>query len=330
MKKCLSGIKPTGKLTLGNYIGAIKQFVKLQDEYDMYIFIANLHALTERQDKLELKNNTKDLIALYLASGLNPEKVTLFLQSDIPAHSELGWIMTCNSYVGELNRMTQFKDKASKKSENITAGLYTYPSLMAADILLYDADVVPVGIDQKQHIELTRTLAERFNNAYGETFVVPEPIVPKVGAKVMSLQTPTKKMSKSDENPKGCIYLLDDPNVARKKILSAVTDSIGRVNYDLENQPGISNLITIMASLTNQSIEDICKKYQDADYKTFKTDVADVVYDELTMLQNKYKEIMDNKIIDKVIAAGNEKASKIAYRKMSKVKKRLGLQIFNK
>lgn len=328
MKRCLSGIKPTGQLTLGNYIGAIKQFVKLQDEYEMYIFIANLHALTVRQDKKELKKNTKDLIALYLACGLDPNKVTLFLQSDVASQSELGWIMTCNSYIGELNRMTQYKDQVAKENQNITAGLYTYPSLMAADILLYDADVVPVGVDQKQHIELTRTLAQRFNNVYGDTFKIPEPIVPEVGAKIMSLQDPTKKMSKSDEHPKGCIYLLDDPKQARNKILSAVTDSIGKINYDVENQPGISNLITIMASLSNQSIEQVVETFKDADYKTFKTAVADKVYDELVSLQAKYQAIMNSNVLEEVLNNGKEKASYLGMKKMRKVRKRLGLDIF--
>ena len=236
MKRMLSGIKPTGGLTLGNYIGAISQFIKYQDEYEMYVFIANLHSITVAQDPKELRQNTKDLIALYLAAGLDPQKVTLFLQSDISAHAELGWILTCHSYMGELQRMTQYKDKTAKGETNITAGLFTYPSLMAADILLYDADYVPVGIDQKQHVELTRNIAERFNNKYGETFIIPEPVIPKVGAKIMSLQDPTKKMSKSDETTKGAIYLLDEPAVARKKIMSAVTDSIGIIRYDEVNQ----------------------------------------------------------------------------------------------
>ncbi|NBK96516.1 MAG: tryptophan--tRNA ligase [Erysipelotrichia bacterium] len=328
MKKCLSGIKPTGQLTLGNYIGAIRQFVKLQDEYEMFIFIANLHALTVAQDPKELKQNTKDLIALYLACGLDPEKVTLFLQSDVKEHAELGWIMTCQSYMGELNRMTQYKDKVAKQESGITAGLFTYPSLMAGDIILYDADVVPVGVDQKQHVELCRDLVHRFNNAYGETFTVPEPIVPKIGAKVMSLQTPTKKMSKSEENPKGCIYLLDDPAVARKKIKSAVSDSIGIVQFDEENQPGISNLLTIQSALSNESIEDIVKQFEGKGYGDFKAHVGETVYDFLSELQAKYKEIVASKIIEKTLEEGAEKASKIARKKMYKVKKKLGIQIF--
>lgn len=328
MKKCLSGIKPTGRLTLGNYIGAIRQFVNLQDEYEMYIFIANLHAITEAQDAKELKQNTKDLIALYLACGLDPQKVTLFLQSDVLEHAELGWVMICNSYMGELNRMTQYKDRSAKKESNITAGLFTYPSLMAADILLYDADVVPVGVDQKQHVELCRDLANRFNHAHGETFVVPEPVVAKVGAKIMSLQTPTKKMSKSEENQKGCIYLLDEPAVARKKIMSAVTDSIGIVQYDLENQPGISNLLTIQSTLSGESIEEIVSKFEDKGYGDFKKYVGETVFDFLSELQSKYKTIMQTGVIEQTLKDGAEKARYVARKKVFKVKKKLGLQLF--
>lgn len=327
MKKCLSGIKPTGQLTLGNYIGAISQFIKLQDDYEMYIFIANLHALTERQEKKELKKNTKDLIALYLAAGLDPNKVTLFLQSDVPQHAELGWIMTCNSYIGELNRMTQFKDKMAKKETNLTAGLYTYPSLMAADILLYDADVVPVGVDQTQHVELTRNLAERFNNFYGETFNIPSPIIPKIGAKIMSLQNPAKKMSKSEENQKGCIYLLDEPAIAKKKIKSAVTDSLGEVKFNPEKQPGISNLITIYSSLTNKTITEIENTYKNKGYGEFKEDVGTAVFNFLDELQKKYKKILDEKIIDDILEQGANKAQYIAEKKIRKVKRKIGLEI---
>lgn len=328
MKRMLSGIKPTGRLTLGNYIGAIRNFVTYQDDYEMFIFIANLHAITVAQDKSELKKNTKDLIALYLACGLDPQKVTIFLQSDVHAHAELGWVMTCNSYMGELQRMTQYKDKTAKGETGITAGLFTYPSLMAADILLYDADYVPVGVDQKQHVELARDLAQRFNNRYGNTFVVPEPVVQRVGAKIYSLQNPTKKMSKSEENPKGTIDLLDDPNVARKKIMSAVTDSIGIIQYDVENQPGIANLLTILSALTNEDIDSIVARYQGVGYGEFKKEVGQVVFDFLTELQAKYKEIIENKMVEKVIKAGNEKASYFANKKMSKVKRKIGFELF--
>lgn len=327
MKKMLSGIKPTGRLTLGNYIGAIRQFVNYQDDYDLYVFIANMHAITVAQDPKELRQNTKDLIALYLACGLNPEKVTLFVQSDLPQHTELGWILTCHSYMGELQRMTQYKDKTAKGETGITAGLFTYPSLMAADILMYDADFVPVGVDQKQHVELARNIAERFNNRYGDTFVVPEPVVPKVGAKIMSLQNPTKKMSKSEENPKGTIDLLDEPAVARKKIMSAVTDSLGVIAYDVENQPGIANLLTILSSLTGESIDDIVKRYEGKGYGDFKKEVGQAVFDFLSDLQAKYKEIIASGLIEQVVKDGNEKAGRIAYKKVVKVKKKLGLTI---
>lgn len=327
MKRMLSGIKPTGRLTLGNYIGAIRQFVTYQDDYDLYVFIANMHAITVAQDPKELKQNTKDLIALYLACGLDPEKMTLFVQSDLPQHAELGWILTCHSYMGELQRMTQYKDKTAKGETGITAGLFTYPSLMAADILMYDADYVPVGVDQKQHVELARNLAERFNHRYGDTFVVPEPVVAKVGAKIMSLQNPTKKMSKSEENPKGTIDLLDQPSIARKKIMSAVTDSLGVIHYDPENQPGISNLLTILSSLKDESIDGIVTRYENKGYGEFKKEVGQAVFDFLTDLQSKYTEIINSGKIDEVIQAGNEKASKIAYKKIAKVKRKLGLSI---
>ncbi len=328
MKRMLSGIKPTGRLTLGNYIGAIRNFVAYQEDYDMYVFIANLHAITVPIERAELKQNTKDLIALYLACGLDPKKATIFLQSDLHEHAELGWILTCNSYVGELQRMTQYKDKTAKGETGITAGLFTYPSLMAADILLYDADYVPVGVDQKQHVELTRDLAERFNHRYGDTFTVPEPLVAKVGAKVYSLQDPRKKMSKSEDNPKGTIDLLDEPSVARKKIMSAVTDSIGIIQYDPEQQPGISNLLTILSSLNNEAIEDIVARYVGKGYGEFKKEVGECVYQFLTQLQSKYKEIIASGMVEKVITEGNDKARQIAHKKIMKVKKKVGFQLF--
>lgn len=328
MKKMLSGIKPTGRLHLGNYIGAIRQFIQFQEEYELYVFIANLHAITVRIEKNELKRNTKELIGLYLACGLDPKKVHLFLQSDVIAHTQLGWILTCNSYLGELNRMTQFKDKLQKKEENLTGGLYTYPSLMAADILLYDADFVPVGVDQKQHVELTRDLAERFNHFYGETFTVPTPISPKIGAKIMSLSDPTKKMSKSYSDSKGTIDLLDDPKVAYKKVMSAVTDSIGTVNYDEENQPGISNLLTILSSLSNESIDSIVQRYTNLGYADFKKEVAETVEAFLTNLQAKYNEILNSDIIAETLKDGSEFANKITYKKMRKIYKKIGFDIF--
>ncbi len=327
MQTMLSGIKPTGRLTLGNYIGAIRQFVEYQDEYEMYIFIANLHAITVAQDPKELKQNTKDLIALYLACGLDPEKVTLFLQSDVHQHAELGWILTCHSYMGELQRMTQYKDKTAKGETGITAGLFTYPCLMAADILMYDADFVPVGVDQPQHVELTRDIAERFNNRYGETFRIPQPLTPKVGAKIYSLQNPTKKMSKSEDNPKATIDLLDDPAAARKKIMSAVTDSLGTIQYDPENQPGVSNLLMIHSSLSNEPLDALVARFQGKGYGDLKKETGQIVFDFLSDLQSRYREIIASGKIDEILREGNEKASRIAERKLRKVKKKLGFQI---
>lgn len=327
MKTMLSGIKPTGRLTLGNYIGAIREFVKYQDEYEMFIFIANEHALTVPIQASELRKNTKDLIALYLACGLDPEKCTIFLQSDVAAHAQLGWIMTCMSGYGELQRMTQFKDKMAKQETGITAGLFTYPPLMSADILLYDPDYVPVGVDQKQHVELTRDLAERFNKRYSDTFKVPEPLVTKVGAKIFDLQDPTKKMSKSDTNPKGCIDLLDNPATARNKIKSAVTDSLGEIRFDPENQPGLANLITILSALTDESIDSIVERYQGKGYGELKKETGDVVFNFLTDLQARYQDITSSGKINEILNEGAQKASKVANKKIAKVYRKVGLTI---
>lgn len=327
MERMLSGIKPTGRLTLGNYIGAISQFVKYQDEYELYIFIANQHAITVPIEAKELRQNTKDLVALYLASGLDTEKVTIFLQSDVSAHAKLGWVMTCMSYIGELQRMTQYKDKTAKGETGITAGLFTYPSLMAADILLYDAKYVPVGIDQKQHVELARNLAERFNNRYSDTFVIPEPLMTTVGQKIYSLQDPTKKMSKSETNPKGTIDLLDDPSAARKKIMSAVTDSLGIIQYDPEHQPGLANLLTIQSVLSQEPIDSIVNRYQGKGYGELKREIGQTVYDFLSDLQAKYKDVLDRKIVDQVLQNGAQKASSIANKKIQKVYRKVGFTI---
>lgn len=327
MERMLSGIKPTGRLTLGNYIGAISQFVKYQDEYELYIFIANQHAITVPIEAKELRQNTKDLVALYLASGLDPEKVTIFLQSDVSAHAKLGWVMTCMSYMGELQRMTQYKDKTAKGETGITAGLFTYPSLMAADILLYDAKYVPVGIDQKQHVELARNLAERFNNRYSDTFVIPEPLMTTLGQKIYSLQDPTKKMSKSETNPKGTIDLLDDPSAARKKIMSAVTDSLGIIQYDPEHQPGLANLLTIQSVLSQEPIDSIVNRFQGKGYGELKREIGQTVYDFLSDLQAKYKDVLDRKIVDQVLQNGAQKASSIANKKIQKVYRKVGFTI---
>ena len=294
----------------------------------MFAFIANLHCITVPQDPKELQKNLKDCVALYLACGLDPNKATIFLQTDVKEHAQLGFIMCCHTYMGELNRMTQFKDKQAKGEKNLSGGLYTYPALMAADILLYSPDYVPVGEDQKQHVELTRDVAERMNNRYGQLFTVPEPLVAKVGARIMSLSDPTKKMSKSDETNKGCIYLLDDLKVARKKVMSAVTDSFGKVHYDPENQPGISNLMQILSSLSNErSFEDIEKEFEGKGYGDFKKAVADAVCAKLEEIQTRYNEIINSDLIETTLANGAKKASVIAAEKLNTVQKAIGMEI---
>ena len=328
MKRMLSGIKPTGQLHLGNYIGALRHFVESQNEYEMFAFIAKLHCITVPQDPQELQKNLKDCVALYLACGLDPNKATIFLQTDVKEHAQLGFIMCCHTYMGELNRMTQFKDKQAKGEKNLSGGLYTYPALMAADILLYSPDYVPVGEDQKQHVELTRDVAERMNNRYGKLFTVPEPLVAKVGARIMSLSDPTKKMSKSDETNKGCIYLLDDLKVARKKVMSAVTDSLGKVHYDPENQPGIANLMQILSSLSNErSFEDIEKEFEGKGYGDFKKAVADAVCAKLEEIQTRYNEILNSDLIETTLANGAKKARVLAEEKLNQVQKAIGMEI---
>ena len=328
MERMLSAIKPTGKLTLGNYIGALKQFVKYQDDYEVYFFIANLHCITVYQDPKELSQNLKDACALYLACGLDPKKICMFLQTDVKEHAQLGYILACNTYLGELNRMTQFKDKVAHNEQNLTAGLYTYPCLMAADILLYNADYVPVGEDQKQHVELTRDIAGRFNNKYGETFKLPKPLIAKTGKRIASLQDPTKKMSKSDTgDDKGCIYLLDDLKKARKKIMSAVTDSVGIIQLDKENQPGIYNLIEIASALSDREMEDIVKEFEGKGYGELKKYVADVVCGTLENIQNKYNEIINSTLIEDTLKEGAIKASAIASKMVDDVQRKIGLEI---
>lgn len=330
-KRMLSGIKPTGQLHLGSYIGALKHFVEYQDDYDVYAFIANLHCITVPQDPKTLQKNLQDCVALYLACGLDPKKATIFLQTDVKAHAQMGYILCCHTYMGELNRMTQFKDKQAKGEKNLSGGLYTYPALMAADILLYDPDYVPVGDDQKQHVELTRDIAERINNRYGEMFKVPEPLIAKVGARIMSLNDPTKKMSKSDNNDKGCVYLLDDPKKARKKIMSAVTDNEAHVHYNPVNQPGISNLMQILSSLSNdRPFEDIEKEFEGKGYGDFKRAVADAVVDTLEKIQARYHEILDSNILEEVLSEGAAKANVIADAKLEKVQKAIGMEIIDK
>ena len=324
MDHILSGIKPTGQLTLGNYIGAINKFVKLQDKGESFLFIADLHALTLPIEPEVLRTNSRDLAAFYLAAGLDPNKSNIFLQSDVSAHAELAIILQNYLYMGELSRMTQFKDKASKmKEEAIGLGLFAYPVLMAADIVLYDSKVIPVGEDQVQHVELARDLVKRFNNRYGEVLVMPRAEVAKVGARIMSLSDPTKKMSKSD--PKGDIYLKDDPAVIRKKIMSAVTDMEGHVHYDPEKQPGISNLMTILSSLTGKSFEEIEKEFEGKGYGDFKRAVADAVVNEIEPLQNRCKEIIESGLVDKVLEKGAKRANEIASEVLARVQKAIGL-----
>ena len=325
MKKMISGIKPTGQLHLGNYIGALRPFVSYQDDYELSVFIANLHCITMPIDAQELQKNLEDAIIYYLACGLDPNKVTLFLQSDVLEHAQLGFILSCMTSMGELNRQTQFKDKRDE-GISLSAGFYTYPTLMAADILIHGVDGVPVGEDQKQHVELARNVAERFNNRFGDTLVVPEPITPKVGGRIMSLSDPLRKMSKSDqEGEKGVIYLGDDLKVARKKIMSAVTDSDNKIYYDKENKPGISNLLAIYAALTGISIEACVDRFKDYQYGGFKKEVAEVVVSELEGIQGKYREIKDSGIYLRILEEGAKKASVQAALTLDAVQKKMGL-----
>ena len=327
-KVIFSGIQPSGKLTLGNYLGALRNFEKFQDEYDCYYSIVDLHAITVPQEAKDLRANTLEILAQYLACGLDPEKATIFVQSEVPGHTQLAWMLTCNTSMGELERMTQFKDKSQKqaaKGQGIGVGLFMYPVLMAADILLYDVDFVPVGDDQKQHLELTRDLAERFNNRFGETFKIPEPLIAKTGARIMSLQEPTKKMSKSDDNPRNFILMTDEPNVIRKKIKSAVTDSDGIIAFDRENKPGLSNLLEIYSVITGESIDSIVARYEGCGYGQFKSDLAEVVVAELEPIQNRMKELLNSPIIDEVLDRGAEQANKLAFKKVKKVEHKMGL-----
>lgn len=323
-KVIFSGIQPSGKLTLGNYIGAMSNWVKLQDEYDCFYCVVDMHAMTQYQVPKDLRRQTLEAVAIYLACGLDPEKNTLFIQSHVPAHAEAAWLMSCMTYFGELSRMTQFKDKSSRQSENINAGLFTYPVLMACDIVLYQADLVPVGHDQKQHVEITRDIAERFNNRYSETFKIPEVYIPKVGARIMSLQEPTKKMSKSDENENACIYILDSPEVIKRKFKRAVTDSIGKVQLS-DDQPGIKNLISIYSVCKSVAPEEVVAKFENEGYGVFKEAVADAVIEVLKPVQDKFYELMDNKsYLEEVYKAGADKAERAARKTLRKMYKKVG------
>jgi tryptophanyl-tRNA synthetase len=322
--RIFSGIQPSGNITIGNYYGALKNWVEMQNDYESLFCVVDLHAITVRQDPAKLRAKTRELMALYIATGLDPDTNILYPQSSVRQHSELAWILNCFTYMGELNRMTQFKDKSSKNETNINAGLYTYPVLMAADILLYQTDVVPIGVDQKQHLELARDLAERFNHQYSDTFKVPEPFFGKVGAKIKSLQDPMAKMSKSDENPNGAIALLDPPNIIANKLKRAVTDSLGVINYS-EDQAGVKNLIDIYCCASGESIERAMNHFEGQNYGFLKTKVTDAVVSELEPIQKRYNDIIKDKAyLDTIIKNNSERASLIAEKTLRKVKKKVG------
>lgn len=319
-----SGIQPSGTLTLGNYIGALRNFSKLQDDYDCIYCVVDEHAITVRQNPADLRRRCLELTALYIASGIDPKRSLIFCQSHVSGHAELGWILNCFTYMGELSRMTQFKAKSAAHADNINAGLFTYPVLMAADILLYQANLVPVGADQKQHLELCRDIAMRFNGIYGEVFTIPEGYIPKTGARVMSLQEPTKKMSKSDPE-ETFISLLDPPDVVRRKLKRAVTDSDGEIRFDPENKPGVSNLLSILSALSGESLESLCAELQGQGYGTLKGRVADCVIAALDPLQAEFRRLMaDKAYLQGVIDENAKIANGIALRTLRKVQKKIG------
>ena len=324
MKKILTGLKPTGDLTLGNYIGAIKQMIKMQDEYESYIFVADLHALTVPQDPNDLKRRIRNFIAMYIACGIDPKKNVIYVQSDNEFIPAISWVLECSTYYGEASRMIQFKEK-SKENANFSVGLLTYPVLMAADILYADIDYVPVGIDQKQHVELARDIAIRFNKKYGDTFKVPEPLVSESGTKIKDLKEPTKKMSKSEENPAGVISLFDDLEVIRKKIMSATTDSEMRIVFDEENKPGISNLINIASSLTDKSVKEIEAMFEGKNYGEFKKYVAEVVTTKISEIQEKYNSLINSSELDDILNEGIKKSREMAKAKYALVRERVGV-----
>lgn len=329
-KIIFSGIQPSGNLTLGNYLGAIKNWVDIQHDYHCIYAMMDLHTITVRQNPADVRRRTLEVLALYLACGIDPEETILFVQSHNPAHAELSWVLSCYTYMGELQRMTQFKDKSARHAENINAGLFTYPVLMAADILLYQADYVPVGKDQMQHIEICRDIAQRFNALYGDVFKIPEGMLSKSGAKIMSLQDPTKKMSKSDENPKAYISMMDDMNVIAKKIRSAVTDSEGIIEYreNDETKAGINNLLSIMSTVTGRSIDSIVLDYQGKGYGDFKNDVAEAVVECIRPIRAEFDRIIaDKQYLVDIYTKGAEQAQRIANRTLKKVYKKVGFVI---
>jgi tryptophanyl-tRNA synthetase len=324
-KVIFSGMQPSGSLTLGNYLGALKNWVNLQNEYDCYYCVVDMHAITVPKEPKDLRKNTLEVLANYIAAGIDPEQVTLFIQSHVAAHAELAWILNCFSYFGELGRMTQFKDKSKKLDSNaIPVGLFTYPVLMAADILLYQADLVPVGEDQRQHLEITRDIAQRFNNRFSETFKVPDAFISKEGAKIMSLQNPLSKMSKSDVNENSYIVLMDDADAIRRKLKRAVTDSIGVVRYS-DEQPGVKNLLTIYSKITDKPIDQIVASYEGKGYAQFKDDVAEVIIEELKPIQDKIDYLLKNKdYLEQIYVRGAEKAEAVARKTLRKVQKKVG------
>ena len=326
MKRVFSGVQPTGNIHLGNYLGALKQFVELQDDHECIYCIVDMHAITVPQDPKELREHILDVAALYLAVGVDPKKSIVFVQSDVPGHAELSWILTCNSYTGELSRMTQFKDK-SKNKESAPTGLFSYPVLMAADILLYDTDIVPVGNDQKQHIELCRDIAIRINNKYKKTFVVPDGRFLKEGARIMALDDPTKKMCKSAENVHSRISLLDEPSKIKKSIMKATTDSDGVVRFDVENKPGISNLLNIYSVLSGMSVPELETKYEGKGYGDFKKDLVEVVVEALAPIKERYEEIRHSDELIEILKDGAVRADAIAQKTMKRVKENFGLGI---
>lgn len=323
-KVLFSGMQATGNLTLGNYLGALKNWVTLSDEYECFYSVVDMHSITVRQDPATLRRRARALLILYIAAGLDPKKNCIYYQSHVSGHAELAWILNCFTYMGELNRMTQFKDKAAKHADNINAGLFTYPVLMAADILLYQADVVPVGVDQKQHLEITRDIAERFNNIYGDVFTIPEAYIGKVGAKIMSLQDPAKKMSKSDENPHASIYLMDDPDTIMRKCKRAVTDSEAQILYR-DEQPGVKNLINIYSACTGRTPEEVVKEFDGRGYGDFKMAVGESVVSVLKPLQDEAARLTKDKAyIDGIIKENAEKAGYYANKTLRKVQKKVG------
>ena len=325
-KVVFSGVQPSGVLTIGNYLGAIRNFSAFSDEYRCYYCVVDEHAITVRQNPAELRRRTYETLALYIACGLDPEKNVLFVQSHVSGHAELGWILDCYTMFGELSRMTQFKDKSAKNADNINAGLFTYPALMAADILLYQTELVPVGDDQKQHLELARNIAQRFNHLHGDTFVVPEPFINKTpAARIMSLAEPTKKMSKSAENIHSRISLLDEPSKIKKSIMKATTDSEGIVKFDIENKPGISNLLSIYSALSGKSIEELEAMYEGKGYGDFKKDLAEITVNALAPIKERYEEIRHSEELIEILKDGAARANAISVKTMERVKKNFGL-----